>query len=447
MKKQIGVIVFGSFLLIISCNADKNTEDVKSFMPSVKTLVVSEEEFQPFLESYGNLTYTRKADITVSVEGTYEQLLFEEGDRVTAGTEVARLSNIQLSIQMAQARSAVTSAEARLALAQARYEEGQKQVEARLLSLAKSELEIEQKRREVNELTKTKEDQETLFKVGGVTEANLRNAELSLLSAQTELQKLEKDFEIRRIGLRNRDILDAGMVLPDNSDDIQVILTKLNTRTLQAERDVAKANLVTAHTQLESAEALQRELSVKSPITGIIGTRSPEVGEKASPGDSIYTVFETENIHVVFPVQEADALLLAKGMGVQVRIDAFPRQLFEARIDRVSPVVDPQSGNVTVRALVINQKKKLQPGMFARVSVEIAEPESKIFIPETALFEKNGTQGTVYVIRNNKAFAKQIHLGRQYGERLEVIQNLKAGELIIDKPSPIIQEGMELEYE
>ncbi|MDF1569351.1 MAG: efflux RND transporter periplasmic adaptor subunit, partial [Spirochaetaceae bacterium] len=397
--------------------------------------------------SYGNLSYTRKADITVSVEGTYENLYFEEGDAVSAGAVVARLSNIQLNIQLSQAQAAITSAQAGVELAQARYEEGRSQVEARLLGLEKSLIEIEQKRREVEELNRAQSDQTTLFDVGGITEATLRAAQLSYLSADTDLQALEKDLEIRRIGLRDRDILAAGLATPDSPEAKRELLADLNTRTLRAELDVARARLTSARTEYESVLALADELVIRSPISGIIGVRGPEAGEKASQGDSIYTVFEDGDVHVVFPIQESDAVSVSRGLEVRVTVDAFPGDEFEARIERVSPVVDPQSGNVTVRALIKDAGIRLQPGMFARVSVKTDSPRNAVLVPETVLVEKRGNQAEVFTVRNGKAFSKSIVLGRQYGDRFEVIQNLGDGELLIDEPSPILREGEAVLYE
>ncbi|OQX29757.1 MAG: hypothetical protein B0D92_02050 [Spirochaeta sp. LUC14_002_19_P3] len=415
----------------------------------VKTFIAKEEEIQTQLESYGNISYVRKADITVSVEGTYENLLYEEGDRVRAGTLVARLSNVQLNIQLAQAKAAITSSEAGLELAEAALDEGRRQVEARLLGLAKSALEIEQKQRELEELERTKSDQQALFEVGGVTESALRSAELTYMSAATDLALLEKDLEIRRIGFRDQDILSHNFPLPAKSNEKErtALLIDINTRTLQAELDAAQSRLTSAKTQLESAQALIDELSLESPISGIIGTRNPEVGEKASPGDSVYTVFESGEVHAVFPVQEADAIALGRGMTVNISIDAYPNEEFSAAIDRISPIVSPQSGNVTVRALLPNRRGRLQPGMFARVRVNTGAPHQGITIPLSALIEKREEEGTLYTVRGGRAFIKTVSLGRQTDGRIEITDNLDAGEIVIDEPSPLLREGEELSLE
>ncbi len=414
------------------------------YIPTVETFIITEEEIQSKMNSYGNLSYVRKADITVSVEGTYERLLYEESDRVRAGEIVAELSNVQLENHLAQAEAAVDSNKAGLALAQARYEEGRHQVEARLLSLERIGLEIEQKARELEELERVKQNQSELFQVGGITESTFRATNLSYLSAKSGLELLMTDRKRLQIGLRDQDIADRGLSIPEDEDMRLTVLADLNTRTLRAELEAARARLESAKTELKSAQAIIDELTLTSPISGFIGQRKPEVGEKASPGDKVYTIFESGDVHVVFPVQESEAITISRGMETRVTIDSLPNEEFTALINRISPVVDPQSGNVVMRALIAGTDIPLKPGMFARVSVKTGAPRRAFLIPISAFFDRKGDEGSIYTIKNSRAFKKTLNLGGQYEDKMEVSGDLVSGELIIDNPSPILQDGQEV---
>lgn len=437
------LILSGSNLQSNSVPAEESSE-LGAYKPPVKTLITESEEIQNQIYSSGNISYARKADITVSVDGRYKTLNYEEGDKVTSGAVVAQLSNVQVEIQLSRAIAAVSSARAELTLAQANYDEGRNQFEARFLGIEKTALEIKQKDRELQELHRTHEDQAALFEVGGITESALRSVKLAFQSAATELDLLKKDLEIRRIGLREQDVTIQGLTVPEDAEELKRVLTDINTRTLLAEKKVAEARLISAQKELESAQALVEELSLKSPITGVIGARGPEVGEKASPGDNVYTVFESRKLHVVFPIQEVDAIGISRGMEVEVEIDALPGKKFTAVTDRISPIVDPYSGNVTIRAVLEGRDLDLQPGMFARVTIKIGSPRSAILIPRSTLVSKRGESGSIYTVRNGRVYIKSLQLGQMFDGNIEVLENLTEGELIIDDPSPILREGEEV---
>jgi RND family efflux transporter MFP subunit len=216
---------------------------------------------------------------------------------------------------------------------------------------------------------------------------------------------------------------------------------ELNTLTLKAEVEVARAQLESARKELASAEELLKELRLRSPLKGIVGTIYVEIGERVEAGTKVFTLFESGDMYVVFPVQEEQVVALRRGMRAEVAIDTFPGRSFEAAISIVSPVVDPQSGNVMVRAILQTGTEELRPGMFARVTLHTGKAVQRILLPTSALVQSEGDSGSVLVVQGGRVFRRKLRLGVEREGKIEVLEGLKPGEEVVSTPSPLLQEG------
>lgn len=412
---------------------------------SVKVIVAKKEPLTPEVSSFGSISYRSKADIATTVDGTVKTLAVDEGDHVKAGQLLAELENIQLAIRKSQAESQLQSARAAVELAKAQLWEGNQQVEARLLSLKKTQLEIDQKKRESDDLRSTLASRERLYTVDGISEEQLQSLRLQSQSAQTSYEGLLTDYAMNSIGLRDQDVLAAGFPVPGTETDRIPLLTKINTQTLQAQLDSALASLQIADSDLQAAKAMLDELTVLSPVAGIIGVRQCGVGERLRTGDKLYTIIDDAQVYAVFVVPESKGMGLNEGMPVRVEVPALGNRLYRSTISIVSPLLDPQSGNLTIRALLSNRDGSLKPGLFIRVRVQTGETRQTILLPRSALVGRNGTEGSVYLVRAGRSFRQQIVLSQetegQAAGKLEVQTGIAAGDHVVDEPSPVLQDG------
>ena len=414
----------------------------------MKVLAARKEPLTPELSSFGSISYRSKADIATTVDGTVKKLAVDEGDHVKVGQLLAQLENVQLAIRKSQAESQLLAAQAAGELARARLWEGKQQVEARLLSLKKTQLDIDQKKRERDDLAGTLSNREQLFKVDGISEEQLQSLRLQYQSADTAYAGLLTDYAINSIGLRDQDIAAAGMAVPTREAERTTLLVTINTQTLQAQLDSALAGLQTSKSDLEAANALMDEMSITSPVAGIIGVRQCGVGERLRTGDKLFTIIDDAQVYAVFLVAENRAMGLSEGMPVQVEVPALGNRLFQSRISIVSPLLDPQSGNLTVRALLSNSGGGLKPGLFIRVKVKTGETRQAILLPTSAIIGRNGKDGTVYILRDGRSFRRPVVIrldteGQSPG-KLEVENGIVAGDQGVDEPSPVLQDGGEV---
>jgi multidrug efflux pump subunit AcrA (membrane-fusion protein) len=413
----------------------------------VRVVSVREQAAGDEVESFGSISFQRKADVTARVDGTVLELPVQEGQAVAVGQLLARMQNIQLELRRKQAESAARSLRSELELARARLWDGELQVEARIAGLDKGRLELEAGRRELAELAKTLENKEQLLAVGGTTEEAMGSLRLSHAAARTQVELREKELEIRSIGLRDQDIASRGLAVPRGETARRALLVRIGTLSLAAECEVARARAEAAEAELGSADQLLAELEVRAPLAGLVGARYVEEGERAAADAKLFTLISTGDVYAVFPVPEAEAGLVREGAPVEVTVDSLAGAPCRARVALVSPVVDPQAGTVTVKALLANPDMRMKPGMFVRVKVLGGRERRVTVIPASAIARRDGDTARVFAVVNGRVFLKEAALGPEIAGGWIVERGLRPGEILVDSPSMLLREGEEVETE
>jgi RND family efflux transporter MFP subunit len=201
--------------------------------------------------------------------------------------------------------------------------------------------------------------------------------------------------------------------------------------------------------ELQAAQLAERELRIFSPARGTIGVRYLEAGERVKQEDKILTLIDTESLYAVFPVRESEALLLSRGMKAVVRVDGTGGT-YEGIVDLVSPSADSQSFTFSVRVLIPPEaaassaglrEAGLKPGMFARVSIILGPPRQAVIVPESALFNKKNTEGSVFVVSGNRLSERSVTMGSSLGEDREIGVGVSAGEVVVLRPDTNLREG------
>ncbi len=444
-RASFAIITTLALVMLTACPHQRKSEKGATPLPEIRVIRAEPKDFSADITSFGSIVYTKKNDVTASVEGILASIPVREGDGVREGTRIALLKNVQLEIRRNQADAALISTQATTKLAEAEYEDARRNVESRFIGLERTDIELGISKRQLDKLKAEILDDEKLLAIGGITEEAMRTARSELANAEDEHAKLKKEGAISRIGLRDEDLALSGYAVPTNPDEKKKLLVDLNTRTKKAELDVARANEVASATELSSAEALIAELSIDSPIAGIVGALYKESGERVEAGDKIMTIFSADDAWVVFPVDESDAGRIRKGMAVSITVDSIQREPIKGTIDIVSPTVDPQSGNVTVKALVKRMGNRGKPGMFANVTVATGIPVKKTLLPLSCLALREDNTGAVMTVRNGRVFRRKVSLGVEYKGEIEITDGLAKGEEVVLEPTPLIKEGDEVE--
>ncbi|WP_322965901.1 efflux RND transporter periplasmic adaptor subunit [Sphingomonas fuzhouensis] len=224
----------------------------------------------------------------------------------------------------------------------------------------------------------------------------------------------------------------------------------------QAQSDLASARstLASSEAQLSAARgrlsvlglksATGNEAIVRTPIDGTVTARNAGIGqyvESAASGASapLFTISDLSHVWLVANVREADAGKLRRGAMLSVQVPAFPGRRFDARVYYISPVVDPNTRRIVVRAQIANPDGALRPNMFASARLSDGATKPAVEIPAMAVLYE-GDDAHVWVVHpeRHSLSLRAIRTGTSTGDAVTVTQGLAPGEEVVTAGSVFI---------
>ena len=189
---------------------------------------------------------------------------------------------------------------------------------------------------------------------------------------------------------------------------------------------------------------------VTSPIGGIVGTVFLDKGSGVNPpkpspsmGTPIALIVSMDKVKVKINIIERDLPRVKVGQKAEIRVDAYPGELFVGRLAKLSPVVDPLSRTAAAEISIRNPDHRLKPGFFARVRLLMAEHKDVLLIPRDCLLGR-GEKRYVFVVNGGRAVRKDVKLGASQGDQVEVIAGLDEGETIVTIGQQMLKDGSEV---
>ncbi len=207
----------------------------------------------------------------------------------------------------------------------------------------------------------------------------------------------------------------------------------------QSAVDKSKADLDAASANRQAAGASRSHASIAAPINGIIARRHAEMGDMATPGKPLFTIYEPGALRVTASVPQ---YRLPEMRGVKSARVEFPElaKWVDATSVNLLPTADTSTHVSQVR-VGLPALTDVTPGMFARVHFVVGSAE-KLTVPVAAVLRR-GEVAAVYVqLADNRLSLRQLRLGEAVGQgEIEVLAGLAAGDKVVTDP---IKAGIEL---
>lgn len=172
-------------------------------------------------------------------------------------------------------------------------------------------------------------------------------------------------------------------------------------------------------------------MQVRAPISGTITALSIAPGMYVNdPTASMMTIANIDKVWVAAQVPANQLGLVKQGQTATASVPAYPGRVFRGTVSSVDAVLDADTGRDKLRIAVANADHALKPNMYARASVDVAQP-AQVFVPQSALLMNNDST-TVFVEVAPWTFERRtVELSYGEGEDARVVKGLKAGERVI----------------
>ena len=129
------------------------------------------------------------------------------------------------------------------------------------------------------------------------------------------------------------------------------------------------------------------------------------------------------------------------GMPVKITVTPFPEVRFDGEVFFVSPTLDSTTRRLTLKAWVPNPGRKLQPGLFANLEVQLAERENAVVVPDSAILVDQAGAFVWRIGDDGKAVRAAVETGLRKASRVEIRSGLSAGDRIVSAGTQKVTEG------
>jgi RND family efflux transporter MFP subunit len=268
--------------------------------------------------------------------------------------------------------------------------------------------------------------------IGDNVQAGQLLAEIATPEVDQQLAQARAQEEIAKVTAdRWRDLVQKSVVSKQEYDQ--------NQKAYEA----AKANLQ----QLEKIQGFQQILA---PFAGKISARNIDVGTLVTAGTGnsgtpLFNLVQSDVLRVYVFAPQENAPSIHEGLAAKILLEEYPGQEFNGKVTRTAGALDPQSRTMQVEVQVPNHDGKLYAGMYGQVKFLLVDQNAPIVVPANAfLFRKEGPQ--VATIENkDRIHWQNIRVGRDFGDRIEVIDGLKENSKVVMNPTDDLREGIQVE--
>jgi RND family efflux transporter MFP subunit len=352
-------------------------------LPRVEVIEVGRSSTKSDLELPGNIQAVTEAPILARADGYVKTRMVDIGDRVRAGQPVAEIEAPELDQQVLQAQANFQQATAALDQALANQRQGK---------------------------------------------------------ANTELARVTAD--------RWKTLAGKGVVSRQENDQYQAQYQAqvANLDSLEKAVAAARSNVAAAQANLSRLNEVQSYRVVKAPFEGIVTLRNVDVGALVNAGSTLlYRIAQMGVLRTYVNVPQSNSDSIHIGQTAQLTVSNLPGRKFSGTVARTANSLDPNSRTMLVEVQVQNKDGVLLPGMYALVDLSSSRATPPMLLPGDALIVRADGTEVAEVRPDHTIHLQRIQVGRDYGDRLEIISGLKPGDLVIANPSDTVREGIKVD--
>jgi RND family efflux transporter MFP subunit len=273
--------------------------------------------------------------------------------------------------------------------------------------------------------------------------ADIETPELDqeLNQARASREQTAANLELARVTLKRwQDLLQTDVVSAQEFDE-----KRAGFDARRVDFDAAQENVK----RLEETQAFHK---IIAPFSGIVTAR--DIGDdvlvsagSASQSGALFRIAQTDPLRIYLPVPQSYAGSIANGRSAAVSFREIPDKTFPAKVVHTSGALDPVSHTLLTDLQVPNADGQLLPGMSAEIKFELPQAGHTLLIPGSAVVVRPDGPKVMTVDAQNAIRFRPVKLGRDLGDKVEILSGLDAGDSLVANPSDELREGLEVKVQ
>jgi RND family efflux transporter MFP subunit len=256
-------------------------------------------------------------------------------------------------------------------------------------------------------------------------------------SAQSAVKSAEQALGVAEREAERTENLVKGGALAERELDV----SRNAVTAAQAQVEDARSRLAAAAKQLAN-------LTIRSPLDGVVAERAANAGDVVTPGTELYHIIDPRSMQLEASVPSESLSVIKAGLPVQFEVRGYAGQPFTGRIARISPAADPVTRQVSIFVTIPNVGGRLVAGLFAEGRVA-QQSRRALVVPLTAVNTSDPKAPWVLRVAGGKAERVTVTLGLrdEQTERAEITAGVKEGDKLLVGPAQAITPGTPLQLQ
>ena len=276
-------------------------------------------------------------------------------------------------------------------------------------------------------------------------EATLEQTKAAVEQAAANLQQSKTNERLAQVtAQRWANLVARGVVSRQENDTYQAQYDarKANSQALEKGVAAARSNVLAARANVARLAELQGFSKVHAPFAGVITVRNVDTGALVSAGTTLlFRIAQTDRLRIYLNLPQSESTSVRVGQPATLTIADLPGRKFVGTVTRTANALDPATRTLLTEVQVANPDGALIPGMYADVDLTTPRKNPPLMIPgDTLVVRADGPQVAV-VGENHTVHYRRIELGRDLGDRIEVVSGLEQGQQIVVNPGDSAPEG------
>lgn len=409
---------------------------------------------------------------TLAMQRTQNTAQIESAKQSLASARAKLLqAQEQSRVQPTLTRSAISQAKSNLSSAEASLKQTRTALVPQKLSSAQAG--YDQAQASYSATQKDIARQKELLKLGFVSESQVEASEEKFIVAKAQLDsarrkldtiKDETDQDLitaqARVDQARAELENAKTnSIQDKVKQQELLASRAAMRQSEAalqsavaathETRIRQGDIIQANSQVQRTQASvknsQQQLdyaTVVAPRAGVVTKKYVEVGSIVTAGRSsisgtgsgvaIVDIADVSRMFAMVNVDETDIAQIEVGQEVDVTVQAYPDELFNGKVTKISPqsVTDQSVTTIPVTVEIDLPDQRLKPGMNVNCDFITGRADDVLMVPSEAVKESDDS-ATVTILDHDKQTTRKVEIGLAGGDNIEIKSGLKEGDVVI----------------
>ncbi len=278
--------------------------------------------------------------------------------------------------------------------------------------------------------------------------------ETAQLLAEIETPEVDQELNQARANvtqaIANSDLARATLTRWKDLADKKVV-SEQEFDEKKSAADARAADLKVAQANVKRLEELQGFEKIVAPFAGIVTARNIDNGNLVAAGSGqtapLFRLAQTDTLRIYVTVPQTQARSIVAGQNATVSLREIPDKTFSAKVVRTAGAIDPASRTLLTELQVPNDSGELFPGMYAEVKFALTQDRQTLLVPGNAVMIRSDGPKILVVDAKNVIHARAIKLGRDLGDKVEILSGVDAAEPVVANPTDALRDGAEVKIQ